>query len=488
MTMTPRVEPRVYFIDDVIGLMSKGRLVMPDFQRSYVWKHDQILELFDSIYRGYPIGSVLIWSPTESIELSASEYIIDHYIGIDREASFIIDGQQRLTTFFMCLYSQDKHVDGKWNVYFDLKNEKFVHVNKNATNIKSHFFELRKARSTTAFLNESIRISNETNDEELITRAQNLVDRITKYRLAVTELSGGTVEQAIEIFTRLNREGRRVSEIDYVRALSKKSGSDKLDELLEGTDKIIDKYNFNQKDGRNFNLKIIQSAFNFPVYADKNSWKQVATRINGVKDKKIIIKVLDSLEKSILFSINELKLTTLSQYPYITQFYMVFSYFYNNFDYDYDSLSNEFYFAAIKGIPQTNPSTTEKLIEYYRRGFSFKNELKDLKDYYFSSNTLKLEDKFNASSASSKILFNIIVNHEYSINNDEEMNIKLIYPPKNKLRQKEYSSLLGNKIFCNSDFYKEKSVYDLDDFYKKIYKEFEEKVINSFTKRHSNNF
>ncbi|WP_220741573.1 DUF262 domain-containing protein [Shewanella schlegeliana] len=482
--MTPRVEPRVYFIDDVIGLMSKGRLVMPDFQRNYVWKHDQILELFDSIYRGYPIGSVLVWSPTESLELSASEYIIDHYIGIDREASYIIDGQQRLTTFFMCLYTQEKHVDHKWNVYFDLKNEKFVHIKKNTSNVKPYFFELRKARSTTAFLKESIRISNETHDDELITRAQNLVDKITKYRLAVTELSGGTVEQAIEIFTRLNREGRRVSEIDYVRALSKKSGSDKLDKLLEGADAIIDKYGFNQKDGRNFNLKIIQSAFNFPVYADKNSWKLVASRISGTKDENVIDRVLNALEQSILFSINELKLVTISHYPYITQFYMIFSYFYNNLEYDYKLLANEFYYAAIKGIPQTNPSTTEKLIEYYRNGFIFNEELQDLEKYYFSSNTLKLEDKFNASSASSKLLFNIIVNYEYSSGKHKFDVGHFIYPPKNKLRNKEFSNLLGNKVFCNNDFYKQSSVLELNVFYKTLYEEFEENTINYFNNFH----
>lgn len=482
MTMTPRVEPRVYFIDDVISLMSKGRLVMPDFQRSYVWKPDQILELFDSIYRGYPIGSVLIWSPTDALDLSASEYIIDHYVGIDREASYIIDGQQRLTTFFMCLYSQEQHTESKWNVYFDLRQEKFVHIKRGSENIKPHFFALRKARSTTAFLNESIRISKDTNDDELISRAQNLVDKITKYRLAVTELSGGTVEQAIEIFTRLNREGRRVSEIDYVRALSKKSGSDQLDKLLEGIASIIDKYDFNQKDGSNFNLKIIQLAFGFPVYTDKNAWKLVASRINTNQNENIVDKVLKALEDSIYFSIDNLKLKSIYQYPYITQFYMIFAYFYNNNSYDYERLKNEFYYAAIKGIPQTNPSTTEKLIDYYRNGFCFLSEFDDLKDYFFTSDTLKLEDKFNASSASSKLLFNIVVNYETDMSSDDS--IEFIYPPKNKLRSKEYSSLLGNKMFCSASFYKNSTIDELEMFYKKIYNEFEVKVIEIFKNHH----
>lgn len=483
MTMTPRVEPRVYFIDDVITLMSKGRLVMPDFQRSYVWKPDQILELFDSIYRGYPIGSVLIWKPIEKLDLIASEYIVDNYVGIDREASYIIDGQQRLTTFFMSLFHQEAHVDSNWNVYFDLKNEKFIHLKKNSSSIKPHYFALRNVRSTNAFLKESQRISQETNyDDMLITRAQNLVDAITKYRLAVTELSGGTVEQAIEIFTRLNREGRRVSEIDYVRALSKKSGSDQLDRLLEGTESVIEKYNFNQKDGRSFSLKIIQLAFNFPVYTDKNSWKQVASRINGNHDEHLIDRVIETLELAIIFSREELRFKNISQYPYITQFYMVFSYFYNNHDYDYELLKNEFYYAAFKGIPKTNPSTTEKLITYYRNGFTFNSELDDLRDYYFSSETLNLEDKFNASSASSKLLFNIVVNYEINCENEV---VNFIYPPKNKLRNKDYSSLLGNKIFCTSSFYKESSIEELDKFYKEIYRKFEVKVVENFQKHHS---
>lgn len=483
--MTTRVEPRVQFIDEVMNIMANGRLVMPDFQRKYVWRNEHILELFDSIYKGYPIGSVLIWNPDHSLQLNASNYIIDNFIDVHREASYLIDGQQRLTTFYMCLYSQERHADSKWNVYFDLKSEKFLHLNKSNSNSKPHYFELRKVRSTKAFLDESVRISKETNDDQLISRAQNLVDKITKYRLAVTELWGGTVEQAIEIFTRLNREGLRVSEIDYVRALSKKVGSDALDELLTKSEHLIDKYQFNVKDGRNFNLKIIQAAFRFPVYGDKNSWKQVAMRINQLNNLKVIDKFITSLEKTILFSKNELKLNSISQYPYITQFYMLFCYFFENAIHDYEQLKTEFYYSALHGIPQTNPSTTEKLIEYYRNGFVYTDEINHLYEQYIYSPTPKLDDKFNASSASSKLLFNIIINNQLNSKKNNNINIDdFIYPPKNKMRSKELSSLLGNKLFHLDSDYKNKSIEDLSKYYKSLYSDFHKKITNKFKKLH----
>lgn len=471
--MNPIVEPRIYFIEDVLTMMAKGRLLMPDFQRKYVWGKEQICELFDSIYKGFPIGSVLLWAPEDNVALISSEYIGEHIVEASSDAFYIIDGQQRLTTFFMCLYESEASHDPKWNVYFDLKNEKFIHLNNKKTDVKPYYLELRKVRSTSTFLRESIRIQQENDDDLLLIRAQNLLDRITKYRLATTELRGGGLEQAIDIFTRLNKEGMKVSEWDYVRALSKKSDSTQLNLLLDGVEDILHKYNFSSSTDKSVNLKIIQTAFNFPIY--DSGWKLVSDKINKVQKVDEIDLVLIALERTIIFSRDDLAIYNISHYPYANQVYMIFGYFlHNTHSSDLKRLQNEFYYTALREIPKTNPSSVENLIRYYKSSFDEKVLSNKLLSQYYDSQVAPLDRRFSAKSAKSKILFNIIIKLK-RCNGVIDIN-SCWYPPRDISRIKEHRELLGNKLFVSEFFFEDMNIEELECYYKKLYLDFSKEV------------
>ena len=81
-------------IEDVIELASEGRLRMPSFQRSFRWEATDRRALLDSIYRGYPVGTLLLWkNPPNSTELgrpldttSTSRKPGDQYLVVDERA------------------------------------------------------------------------------------------------------------------------------------------------------------------------------------------------------------------------------------------------------------------------------------------------------------------------------------------------------------------------------------------------------------------
>jgi uncharacterized protein with ParB-like and HNH nuclease domain len=473
--MNPIVEPRIYFIEDVLTMMAKGRLLMPDFQRGYVWGKEQICELFDSIYKGFPIGSVLLWDPEDNVELNASKFIGEHIVAASKDAFYIIDGQQRLTTFFMCLYESEASYDHKWNVYFDLKNEKFIHLKNKKSDAKSHYLELRKVRSTSTFLRELLRIQEEHDDDLLLVRAQNLLDRITKYRLAATELRGGGLEQAIDIFTRLNKEGMKVSEWDYVRALSKKSDSTQLNLLLDGVDKILTKDSFdsNSNSDNSVNLKLIQTAFGFPIY--DSAWKQVSDKINNVNELDEINFVLKSLEMTVDFCRDRLCIYDVSHFPYGNQFYMIFGYFLKNRNnLNLNRLENEFYYAALREIPKTNPSSVENLIRYYKSSFDEDILSNKLLSQFHDESIAQLEERFSAKSAKSKILFNIIV-RKNKLGNKFDFE-DYYYPPKDISKSKEFRDLLGNKKFNSDSTFEDRTIDSLEMMYKNIYLDFSDNI------------
>ena len=56
-------------IATLVDLVARKKLVLPEMQRRYVWMSSQVRDLFDSLYRGYPVGSVLVWErPVEHVE------------------------------------------------------------------------------------------------------------------------------------------------------------------------------------------------------------------------------------------------------------------------------------------------------------------------------------------------------------------------------------------------------------------------------------
>src|SRR5664280_252200 len=93
-------------IATLIGYIETGDLALPDLQRPFVWGNNKVRDLFDSMYRGYPIGYFLLWRNNTGEKLT--------HIGIDDKMHkvpnmLIIDGQQRLTALYsICLlYTSD---------------------------------------------------------------------------------------------------------------------------------------------------------------------------------------------------------------------------------------------------------------------------------------------------------------------------------------------------------------------------------------------
>ena len=49
-------------IDEILKLIDIGSYAMPVFQRGYVWNREQVRKLMNSLYKGYPIGQLLVWN------------------------------------------------------------------------------------------------------------------------------------------------------------------------------------------------------------------------------------------------------------------------------------------------------------------------------------------------------------------------------------------------------------------------------------------
>ncbi|MBV9949053.1 MAG: DUF262 domain-containing protein [Myxococcales bacterium] len=116
----PRAEARS--IEDLVDDARKGRVRIPRFQRGLKWGADDARLLLDSIYRGYPIGTLLFWqTKAEPAQLSFGTWVVEADARAD--AWWVIDGQQRVTSLVRVLLGS---AEDEFHSWFDLDAEAFV--------------------------------------------------------------------------------------------------------------------------------------------------------------------------------------------------------------------------------------------------------------------------------------------------------------------------------------------------------------------------
>jgi hypothetical protein len=211
-----------------------------------------MLSLFDSIRRGYPIGTLLLWNTADRVQSLEGVGPLKIPKSGSAPVTYVLDGQQRLSTLYCALRLPEDFPLGPdqnnwmWWIWYDLKRRDFVHVPKGRP--APHLLPLRAVLRTMDFLQISRVIESEMGDEapDLIEEAETLAQRIKSYKTATTRIDGGDLQQAVDIFSRLNTRGQSMTPDQMVSALTYSEGAagfhlaNRIDEILE----TLQTYNF----------------------------------------------------------------------------------------------------------------------------------------------------------------------------------------------------------------------------------------------------
>ena len=116
-----------YTIRQLVEQVGNGQIRLPSFQRGFVWEPYSIAFLMDSIYKGFPIGTLLFWRSRQQL---ANERRIGPFELIERQpdypVDYVLDGQQRITSLFGVFQSSLVPIeDGEesFNIFFDMESE-----------------------------------------------------------------------------------------------------------------------------------------------------------------------------------------------------------------------------------------------------------------------------------------------------------------------------------------------------------------------------
>lgn len=211
----PKIRVAEHKLSELMNDMKQGRIRIPRFQREFVWERTRINALLDSMFAEYPIGTIFLWNaPSEfNYLLRDDEELQQDPMQEGLGYTFILDGQQRLTSLYAVIYGLTLEDEVYKNFVVDLAacgdsplflyryqgpdNHRWVSVNTLLS--ASHSFML-------------------TLPNEYQPRFAEVADTLRNYPFSIVTVLDMGIEDAIEIFERINQRGRRLSRYDLICA------------------------------------------------------------------------------------------------------------------------------------------------------------------------------------------------------------------------------------------------------------------------------
>jgi Protein of unknown function DUF262 len=204
-----------FTIPDIVDLAAEGAIRVPTFQRSFVWDAKDVRDLFDSLYRGFPVGTLLLWrhrAPAGKVTLGPITFDVPE----NPSALWVVDGQQRITALFASLSPDHRGMDERFEVHFDLAAERFVNPRRGA--VPSRSIPVREALETRSLLNWLRRHGDELESEDL-DLADRLGGALRDYKIPAYIVTGNDQALLREVFDRVNSAGKPITRAQVFHAL-----------------------------------------------------------------------------------------------------------------------------------------------------------------------------------------------------------------------------------------------------------------------------
>ncbi len=199
-------------ISDLLVEARAGKYELPNFQRDLEWKKEDRIKLFDSIYRGFPIGDILFWEPEEP---QPGVVRFGPFSPAKHQANpwLIVDGQQRLATLFGCLLLPERQTEEEeddnddWRFAFHVDQGRIVELPLGAA---PEFLPLPIAIDTSRYLRWTRSLPEERWDERM-QAGDDFSKALRTYRIPFYVVRTRDHGLLREVFERVNNTGKALS-------------------------------------------------------------------------------------------------------------------------------------------------------------------------------------------------------------------------------------------------------------------------------------
>lgn len=217
-----------YTLGGLVNGISMGQIGLPDIQRPFVWSNAKVRDLFDSMYRGYPVGFFLFWETgAEGVETK----VIGDTNKQKAPSLLIVDGQQRLTSLYAVIRREAvlrenferEHI----RIAFRPQSGTFAVPDATTERDPEYIPDIsdvfnRPTHKTIAEYLKRLAAAREVSEaeEEKVAEAIGRLAGLTNFPFIALELSQQcTEEQVADVFVRINSEGKKLNQSDFILTL-----------------------------------------------------------------------------------------------------------------------------------------------------------------------------------------------------------------------------------------------------------------------------
>lgn len=323
---TAELTPTSQKVDKLIKRIDEGDIKIPAFQRGYVWKQNQVIELLESVVNEYPIGSILLWKSSD--KLRSTRNIAGYNIPERDDAypvNYVLDGQQRLASIYGVFSQVIEQEDDTstynpnldiFEIYYDFENKQFLPKDELASHDVS--IHLRKLLDVTTLVSALSNLKIEFHKN-----AQDLASQFLNYEIPVVTIENRNREDVGIIFERINNTGTRLSTLDLMTAWTWTENF----HLVDSSNLLMEE--LEEKGFGNIKHKILLQIVS-GVIQDSTRTKEILN-LNGEQVRDNWTYVEEAIRKAIDFLSTDLQCSHLDFLPFHQQL-ICMSKFFNEID------------------------------------------------------------------------------------------------------------------------------------------------------------
>jgi hypothetical protein len=215
--LAERPEAKPFTVEELLGLVKRGRIRLPDFQRPLRWRTPHVQKLFDSLYRGLPIGALLLSvrsAPAEAIGFG----VFRQDVQAVPEAYFVVDGQQRVAACAAALLHPSPVPRGDVHaIWFDLENRVFVRLSRREPG--PAWIPLNVLGDSMKQMEWLLAWPHRGDRKDLVETALALGKAIREYQIPAYVLRNASEDVLREVYRRINNTGVAMRESEVFTAL-----------------------------------------------------------------------------------------------------------------------------------------------------------------------------------------------------------------------------------------------------------------------------
>ena len=297
MNKQPKPDSKKY--TDLISEIQKGQIKIPKFQRDFVWSIDKTAKLLDSILKGYPIGTFILWETNERLnDIKNIGNLVLPPVPDDIKVQYVLDGQQRITSLYAAFLGAsiqkegEKKITDYGSIFVDLEGN----IDNNDEQIIVSEQPESKNISLKDLLNSKYSDLREKYSNDDIDKIQEYKETFTSYDFSTVVLRKEDIDSAIEVFTRINTGGQTLTLFEIMSA--KTYDEDQKFDMQDRFQKLIKELEVSKYD--TISSTVILNVLGLILSKNKECKRKVVLQL----DKQSIINIWDDVISALKESID----------------------------------------------------------------------------------------------------------------------------------------------------------------------------------------